>query len=214
MRELHAVLVAGGLASRMGRLAEVRPKALLPFGNTTLLSHHLQALRSHGVTHATIIAGHLAEVIKSELSAVVPSGIPIDLIAEPTAAGSGGCLRYLPRSQGPLLVVFADIMSWMDYTALVELHRRKAAQITAVVHPNDHPRDSDMVETNAEGWVMAIRRKPRPATALCRNLALAGVFVVEPDILGRIPPAGAHDLVHDLVTSVVNTRGRVLHVRV
>lgn len=213
MREVHAVLVAGGKASRMGQLAEARPKALLPFGRTSLLSVHLQALRTHGVRKVTVIAGRLSDVIGTELQAFTPSGMAVDLIVEPFPAGSGGCLRYLPPVKGPILVVFADIMAWMDYTALVEHHRVKAAQVTVVVHPNDHPADSDLVETTPEGWLRAVRRRPRPVFALFRNLAVAGIFVLEPETLLQIPRTGSHDFVHDLLTPSVESGGRVLAYR-
>lgn len=210
MREVQAVIAAGGNASRMGRLAEARPKALLPFGTTCLLAHHLNTVRSHGVTRVTILAGHLAEAIESELPAVTPAGMCVDLVVEPYPAGSGGCLRYLSQPRGPLLVVFADIMAWMDYTTLLERHRANGAHITVVVHPNDHPADSDLVETNPDGWVTTIRSKPRPRSVPCRNIAVAGVFVIEPEILGRIPATGSCDLVHHLVSPAAELGRRVL----
>jgi histidinol-phosphate phosphatase family protein len=111
------------------------------------------------------------------------------------------------------LIVFADVMIWMDYATLVERHLSAGALITAVVHPNDHPDDSDLVEIDESGWVTALRRKPRSATTACRNLAVAGVFVLEPEALSRLAPSGHLDLVHDLLGPAVERGRRVLAYR-
>jgi mannose-1-phosphate guanylyltransferase/phosphomannomutase len=209
----EGVIVAGGIASRLGALAAQRPKALLPFRETTLLAHHLKAIHAQGIRKATVIAGHLSEVIHSELGSVSPLGLDVKLLVEPTASGSGGCLRYLPTGNAPLLIIFGDVMARMDYAALIEQHRIMGATASVVVHPNDHPADSDLVETNAEGWITAIHQKPHLRDSFRRNLAVAGVFVLEPEVITWLPTDRSVDLVQGLITTIIANVGKVFAYR-
>jgi NDP-sugar pyrophosphorylase family protein len=71
----------------------------------------------------------------------------------------------------------------MDISRLISFHRKKHSQCTLVLHPNDHPVDSDLVETNPEGRVVAFHPKPHIPGANYPNLVNAGVYILSPDVL-------------------------------
>ncbi|MCB9716727.1 MAG: HAD-IIIA family hydrolase [Myxococcales bacterium] len=106
------------------------------------------------------------------------------------------------------MVAFGDVAFDMDLRALVEAHRRQKARATAVVHPNDHPHDSDLVELDADGRMLALHRKPHPPELVTRNLVTAGVFVLEPSLVAALPPRKL-DLVHDVLAGAL-ARGEAI----
>jgi histidinol-phosphate phosphatase family protein len=203
-RPVRAVLVAGGRATRMGALAVDLPKPMLPFGGRPLLARQIDLLAAAGVGQATILAGHAAEGIARRLDELSPPEVHLELAVEPRPWGSGGCLRHAPGLVGTtLLVLFGDILLDMDLAELLRFHRRSGGLATAVVHPNDHPHDSDLAELDAHGRIVALHRKPHSPDLEVRNLVTAGVFVLEPGLVARIPDDRACDLVHDVLVPAV-----------
>jgi histidinol-phosphate phosphatase family protein len=198
------VLVAGGKATRMGALAAATPKPMLPFGGRPLLAHHVDLLERAGVGRVTILAGHAAEGIASRMGELARPGVRLELAVETRPRGSGGCLRGIPGPGGEtLLVLFGDVLLDMDLAELLRFHRRHGGLATAVVHPNDHPQDSDLAELDPEGRILALHRKPHPPDLEARNLVTAGVFVVEPELVAQIPTDRPCDLVHDMLVPAV-----------
>ncbi|MBM3334619.1 HAD-IIIA family hydrolase, partial [Candidatus Sumerlaeota bacterium] len=76
-------------------------------------------------------------------------------------------------------------------------HRSRKAAATLVVHPSDHPFDSDLVDMNDDGLIRAFRLKPRPPDCYCRNVGNAGVYVVSHTLADMIPRARC-DFVRDI----------------
>jgi histidinol-phosphate phosphatase family protein len=199
---MRAALVAGGRGLRMGAMAADLPKPMLPFGGRPLLAHQVALAAASGLREVVVLAGHGAQVIADRLAELAHPGVRLSLSVEARAAGSGGCLRQAPGDQ-PLLVIFGDILVHMDLGALLAFHRESGACATAVVHPNDHPHDSDLVEIDARRRIVAIHRKPHRPDLLVRNRTIAGVFVLEPELLRRIPRERPADLVHDVLIEAV-----------
>ena len=77
---------------------------------------------------------------------------------------------------------------------------------TLLVHPNDHPHDSDLVEADAEGWISAIHPKPRPQNCYLPNIVNAGVAVIEREILSLIRSGQHLDLAKDIFPLLVRDR--------
>jgi mannose-1-phosphate guanylyltransferase/phosphomannomutase len=205
-----AAVVAGGLGSRMGASSARTPKPMLPIGGVPLILRQLRLLAREGCTQATVHTGHLAETMEAALRAEAPAGLSLRFVRDPFPAGSGGCLRHGGEPADDLLVLFGDVMLDMDLRALLASHRDRGAHITAVVHPNRHPHDSDLVDMAADGLLRALHRKPHPPGLRVRNQATAGAFVLSPAAWRAIPPDRPADLVHDLVTEAL-ARGRPVY---
>jgi histidinol-phosphate phosphatase family protein len=204
------VIVAGGLATRMGEATARVPKAMLPIGGRPVLAHQLEQFRRAGIERVVVLAGHLAEAITHAGAWLSSEQLRVEILTEAQALGSGGCLRLLERVDGPLIVVFGDILFDVDLRALLACHREAEAWATIAVHPNEHPHDSDLVEIDESGRVLALHRKPHPPDARLRNLVVAALFVVEPEFVAEIPPLSEQpklDFVHDLLERAL-ARGR------
>ncbi|MFH1811575.1 MAG: HAD-IIIA family hydrolase [Pseudomonadota bacterium] len=208
---MKAAIVAGGRGTRLGSLAETVPKPWLPVAGRPLIARHLDLLAQAGIDQVTVCVGHLASVIVRELPALAPAGIDLHVVSEDEPAGSAGCLaRAFENLEQPLLVIFGDVVVDMDLAGLLKAHRsHPGCSATVVVHPNDHPQDSDLVELDGDGRVQALHRKPHPADLDVANLVVAGVFVLEPELLRTIPRHSCVDLVHDLLPAALE-RGQIV----
>jgi len=211
---VNAIIVAGGRGLRMGGLGERVPKPMLPIDGRPLLARQLDLLAGQGFEHVTICAGHRAEALGRSLEPLVPGGLTLRMAVDPEPRGSGGCLHNAaPHRAGPTLVIFGDVLLDMELEPLLRFHQHHAAAATAVVHPNRHPHDSDLVEQDPDGRILAIHRKPHPPGLLVRNMAVAGAFVLAQQALQAVPAAGPLDLVHDLLAGMVARGERVFGYR-
>jgi histidinol-phosphate phosphatase family protein len=201
-RTATGVIVAGGLATRMGEMTARVAKAMLPISGRSVLDHQLEQFRRAGIGRVVVLAGHLSEAITHEAAQLSSEQLRVEVMTEPQPLGSGGCLRLLEHVDGPLIVVFGDILFDVDLRALLACHRDADAWVTTAVHPNEHPHDSDLVEIDESGRVLALHRKPHAHDARLRNLVIAALFVVEPGFVAEIPPLSEQpklDFVQDLL---------------
>lgn len=197
--EAVGVIVAGGLGTRLGDATRHVPKPMLPIGGRPLLERQVEQFRAAGIGRVVVLAGHLAHAIEDEARAWSDAACRVEVVVEPRPLGSGGCLRLVPGARGPLVVAFGDVAFDMDLRALVRAHRRRRARVSAVVHPNGHPHDSDLVQLDPTGRMVALHCKPHPPGLEVRNLVTAGVFVVEPELVAELPGQTKLDLVHDVL---------------
>jgi mannose-1-phosphate guanylyltransferase/phosphomannomutase len=175
----------------MGPQGQDTPKVLLEIGGQTLLEHHLRACRAAGLGDVQAVVHHLGE-------AVAAAGVPCAWERAPM--GSGGCLRSLRLAPEvrDVVVLLGDVLIDMDLGRLLAEHRALGADATVVVHPNDHPEDSDLVSLDGRR-ILRIHRKPHPAGLEIANRAVAGAFVLRRALIEAIPGDAPLDLVQDLI---------------
>ena len=82
------------------------------------------------------------------------------------------------------LVVYGDTLFDIDFTPFLALHHQTQADATLFVHPNDHPADSDLVEMDEDGLVVAFHGYPHPPGSFFGNQVVnAALYVIRRDAL-------------------------------
>jgi mannose-1-phosphate guanylyltransferase / phosphomannomutase len=196
---MQVVILAGGRGSRLGEYARGIPKPMVTIGGRPNLEHQVLLARRHGFTSVLFLVSHLADRIEAHFADGQRFGIEVSYCAEDPPLGTAGALRHAAGLlQDCFLVLYGDIFVECDLARLWADHVNNRPIATLVVHPNDHPYDSDLVEADAEGWISAIHPKPRPDDRYLANLVNAGVAVFEREILDLIPPGQHLDLAHDI----------------
>jgi len=100
------------------------------------------------------------------------------------------------------LVLYGDVMVNMDLDRLVAFHVIKNSECTLVLHPNNHPSDSDLVEMNVTGRITAFHPKPHPPGLIYRNLVNAGVYVLSRSVLKWIEKGKKTDFGRQIFPSI------------
>jgi len=196
----EAVIIAGGKGSRMGALGEALPKALLPLAGRPLLDYSLSLLQKYSVTNVTICTGHLAQKIEEFVGSGSRWGLNVRYSRESSPLGTAGCIRAIdPLPSSDFLVLYADVLVEMDLSLLIKTHRAAKADATLVVHPNDHPFDSDLVELDyASDNIVGIHKKPHPSEIWRPNLVTAALYMMNPALMDILAPGEKADCAHDL----------------
>ncbi len=175
----QAVILAGGMGRRLqARLGDL-PKPMIPIAGKPLLEHQLELARRHGFGDVIIFACHRADVIEQYFGDGQRWGLRVRTVVEREPLGTAGAvLAGFDSLADQFVVMYGDTMLNVDLDRLWQAHARHAADATLLLHPNDHPLDSDLVETGGEGWVSAFHNRPHPEGRWFQNLVNAGLYVV------------------------------------
>jgi NDP-mannose synthase len=129
----RAVVLAGGLGTRLRPYTAVIPKPLMPVGDRPILDIVLRQLRRHGFERVTVATGHLAQLIEAFFGDGGGWGLKVDYYREREALGTVGALSLIEDLESPFLVMNGDILTDLDYSELLRRHRESGAAATIAV---------------------------------------------------------------------------------
>jgi len=123
----QALILCGGMATRLGALAAGRPKSLIEVAGRPFIAHQLEILKRNGIRDVVLAVGHLAEAIDAEVGDGARFGLAVRYSHDgPARLGTGGAvMKALPLLAGPFFVVYGDSYLTCDYQ---QVARRFAAQ--------------------------------------------------------------------------------------
>jgi len=131
---MEAIILAGGLGTRLrSRLADV-PKAMAPIAGRPFLEYLLDRLAAAGADRVILSIGHLRQVILDRIPENY-KGIQVAFVAEESPLGTGGAIRQaLAQAQEPsALVMNGDTYADLDYAAMLHRHAQSGAVMTMAV---------------------------------------------------------------------------------
>lgn len=179
---MQGVILAGGRGTRLKEITGDLPKPLIDIDGKPLLLRQLELLRAHGIGEALILTGYGSEIIKTALAAYGDIGMRLGYGEEDEKnplGTAGALLNAFDRLNERIVVLYGDCMMNVDLTRMVHWHMAQAADASLLVHPNDHPHDSDLVEVDAQSRVTAFHPYPHPPGAFLPNLVNAALYVIE-----------------------------------
>jgi D,D-heptose 1,7-bisphosphate phosphatase len=204
-RIVHALLLAGGLGTRLRPLTDTVPKALVPLGGRPLVGHWIEALADAGVSRARINNHAHAGQVRAYLDAHnAQGGMPVmEEAYEPVLLGSAGTVAANPDladGADAVLIVYADNFSDVDLRALIDFHFGHGDPFTMLLFRAANPRACGIAELDAQGRVVDFVEKPSEPKS---DLANAGVYVLTPEAYREIASLGAFDLGFDALPRFV-----------
>ena len=143
------------------------------------MERQIDWLKTQGITEVTILIGYLGNVIADYFGNGTNYGISIQYINEDEPLGTaGGLFFYRPDNDDPILLINGDIVFDIDLEKMLEFHKKHESDITLLTHPNNHPYDSALIETNDEGRVIKWLNK-EDARQDYKNRVNAGIHLLE-----------------------------------
>ena len=211
----HLVIVAGGKGARLAHLFPGLPKALVPIGGKPVLAHQLELAAKSGIHTVTILVGYLSQRIAEFVGDGSAFGIDARILVESKPLGNAGALiQNLDTLPDHFFVLYGDVMTAADLPRMGCFHLDRKADFTCLVHPNDHPLDSDLLEVDDDGRVTAIHAYPHPRDRDFANLVNAALYVVRRDALR---PWSGHiknlDFTKDVLSGLLAVGARVFAYR-
>jgi mannose-1-phosphate guanylyltransferase len=185
---LQAVVLVGGEGTRLRPLTYGTPKPMVPIFGVPFLERTLSRLREAGIDHAILAAGYLPEAISNHLGNGSRLGMRITYVIEKTPLGTAGAIRNVAQHlTGPFFVLNGDVMTGLDLTAMLHLHREKAGLGVLHLIRVEDPSAFGCVVHDADGRIRSFVEKP-PRDQAPTNEINAGTYLLTPDVLHLIPP--------------------------
>lgn len=197
------VLMVGGAGTRLHPLTEHRPKPLLPVGPKPILETIIEQFEASGFKRFFLAINHHAEQIVKHFGDGKRLGVEIRYIRERERLGTAGALSLLPiKTKDPLVVMNGDLLTKVDFPALLRFHQEEGHRATVCVREYDYQVPFGVVQM--EGHRMErILEKPTQ-----RFFVNAGIYVLDADVPRLVPKNRLFDMT-SLLEKVQSRRGSV-----
>jgi NDP-sugar pyrophosphorylase family protein len=183
----RAVILAGGMGTRLRPYTVVLPKPLMPIGEYPILEVIIRQLVHHGFDHITLAVNHQAEIIKAFFQNGERWGIHVDYSLEVEPLGTMGPLSLIKNLPEHFLVMNGDILTDLNYAEFHDQHVRENRVFSISSMRREHKIDYGVLDANAGGTLTGFREKPSVAYQVSM-----GVYMVGPEALRRIPTDRAY----------------------
>ena len=175
------VIMAGGFGRRMGSLTTKTPKPMLEIAGKPILEHLIVRAKNTGFRNFVIATHYLAEVIENYFGDGSRLGVHVEYLRETEPLGTAGAIRNIqPAPTIPFLVSNADLVSNVDFAALLDFHQTQMCDATMAVRKHQWQNPFGVVNI-VDGQINEIIEKP-----IIESNINAGVFVFNPAIVKTI----------------------------
>lgn len=200
---MKAVILAGGQGTRLRRIASGLPKSLVTVCGVPVLERQIVTLTRQGISDITVLAGYKGEMIRDFCGNGTRWAARIDVVQEREPLGTAGALRQIRAAlQDDFAVIYGDLMFDVDVQRIRAAHQEHDPLGTLMVHPNEHPYDSDLLEVDEHDRVTRwLPKKHRPPGDYA-NMVNAAIYVLSPRIFDYIGN-GASDFGADVFPRVL-----------
>ena len=188
---MRAMLLAGGLGTRLLPYTTVLPKPLVPVGDTPVMENLLRQLAAHGVRDITVSVGHLAALIETYFGDGSRCGLTIAYQHETEPLGTAGPLRALSdwKQDEAVLVVNGDLLTDLDFSGFIGAYERLRPAIQVGTFRREERIELGVLQVDAAGLVRAYEEKPVHTYDVSM-----GVYVISGPARDVIPPTGRFDM--------------------
>ncbi|MBM4404211.1 MAG: NTP transferase domain-containing protein [Candidatus Cloacimonetes bacterium] len=180
---MKAIILSGGLGTRLKPFTEVIPKPLLPIGEKAVLEIQIDHLRDHGFTDIYLATNYKSAYIENFFGDGSQYGVNLHISKEEKPLGTVGPVKLLEPKIGdePFLVMNGDILTLLNYSDMYEFANGKDSLLTIGTKEIITPFQFGNIYIDGD-YVTGIEEKPNIRTTI-----LAGIYVFKPALLDIVP---------------------------
>jgi len=179
---MKAIILVGGLGTRLKPFTEVIPKPLLPIGEKSVLEIQIDRLKKHGFDEIFLATNYKSEYIEGFFGDGSRYGVKLAISKEDIPLGTAGPIMLLKdKLTEPFIVMNGDILSLIDFTKLYEFARIQESQLTISIKKEITPFAFGNIYFEGDK-VTGIQEKPDIIMYI-----LAGIYVMKPEIFDYFP---------------------------
>lgn len=205
---MKALLLAGGMGTRLRPLTDMVPKPMVPVMGKPLLERNIERLKSSGVDEVVLCTCYRAEDFEDYFGRSAP-GLPVHYVTEDTPLGTGGAIKnaqqYFDREA--FLIFNADIVSDINVGKMLRFHKRKKADVTIASTYVEDPTQYGVIEFDGD-YAITFKEKPQPHEVISHYIN-AGVYIFEPDVLKMIPSGRAVSVEREVFPKLLESGKRI-----
>ncbi len=199
-----AIILCGGMGTKMRPFTYEMPKAMLPIHGRPLLEHTIELLKRYQITQIILSVGDLGDKIRDHFGSGEKFGVRTTYLRQPGAVGTGGALAM---AEGMLqnetfLLMHGDILADIDLDDLISFHQESDYVCSLALTSASNAADFGVAQVK-RNQIVAFDEKPDPKDS-ASNLVNAGIAICEPAIFAllpiRTPCSLENDVFHPMAT--------------
>lgn len=182
---MKAIVLAGGLGTRLRPLTFAVPKPLLAIGEKPILQHIIEQLATAGCDEIVLATGYLAELIKAYCGDGARFGVNIRCVKEERPLGTAGPLSLLRGQISPdefFILMNGDIMTQLNYSKMIAFAQQGNYELAVGYVHHTYQSPYGVLTINGQSEITNIVEKPS-----IRHCVSAGIYVVKGSALDHIP---------------------------
>jgi len=207
---IDAIVMAGGLGSRLKPLTDKIPKPLLKVGDKSAIQHNIDRLSKFGVANYYFCLNHMGEKIENHLSKIYckkdDKTLNLKFIYEKFPMGTIGSISQINNFNNEyILITNSDVITKIDYEKFFIDFQNKNADLSMITIPYsvDIPYGVTSVETS-DNSIVSLDEKPKYI-----HYCNAGIYLLKTSIISKIPNNKHYDAT-DLVKKLIKNKFKVI----
>lgn len=195
---MKAVILAGGLGTRLHPLTVNVPKPMAPVANRPLMEYTVELLAKHGIKDITALLFHKPHIIKNHFKEGKEFGVKMSYIEAAQDLGTAGAVKLAAEKfSEPFIVISADLVTDFDLKKALAFHKSKEAAATVLLTRANNPVQYGIVIVNKDGRIKNFLEKPSWSEVFSDTIN-TGIYIIDPKVLDQIPEGSYFDFSHDL----------------
>ncbi|MBW2982011.1 nucleotidyltransferase family protein [Candidatus Woesearchaeota archaeon] len=183
---MKAIILAGGLGTRLRPLTDNTPKPLLPIKGKPIMQYAIENLKKQGIKDIILGISYHADKIKEYFGDGSKLGVNIQYSIEEEPLGTGGAVKQAAENiKEPFILAWGDNLMNVNFNEMLEIHKRNSAVLTMALTPREDVENFGAARLEGEkiiGFVEKPKREEAPS-----NLINAGAFIINPEALDILP---------------------------
>ena len=206
---MKAVVMAGGEGSRLRPLTVGRPKPMVPLVNKPVLGHILDLLKYHGITEVVITLQFMPTAIQDYFGDGSSLGMKISYTVEESPLGTAGSVKNAAALlDDTFLVISGDALTDINLRTVIDFHCQHKALATLTLYHVPNPLEYGVIVTDDDGRIIQFLEKPDWGNVISDTVN-TGIYVLEPEVLARIPDGEPFDFSTQLFPQILAQGGPI-----
>ena len=201
---MKAVILAGGLGTRLRPLTNKKPKPMLPLGNKPLLEHLIKWIKKNDVKDIVLCVSYLHETIEKYFGDGNKFGVNIEYAVSKKPLATAGQLKTAQKFIDDTFVcIYGDSLFDFNLRSMINNHKRKKSFVTMSLYEHKTSIKYGVIYTKSNGKVLSWNEKPEIKSKI--NM---GCYVMQPSILNFIPKNKTYGM-NDVIKKAISKRKTV-----
>ena len=180
---MKAVILAGGLGTRLRPLTNKKPKPMLPLGKKPLLEHLIKWIKKNGVKDIVLCVSYLHETIEKYFEDGSKFGVNIEYAISKKPLATAGQLKTAQKFIDDVFVcVYGDSLFDFNLRKMITQHKKKKSFVTMSLCEHKTSIKYGVIDTKNNGRVLTWNEKPE-----IKSKITMGCYVMESTVLNFIP---------------------------
>ena len=201
---MKAIILAGGLGTRLQPYTTFIPKPMLPLGEKPLLEHLIGWVKKNGVKDIVLCVSYIRKTIEDYFEDGKRFGVKIEYAVSNKPLATAGQLKTAEKLiDGTFVCIYGDSIFDFNLKNMINEHKKKKSFITMSLYEYKTSIKYGVIDTKNNGRVSAWNEKPEIKTKI--NM---GCYIMERDILGFIPKNKSYGM-DDVIKKAIYKRKKV-----